>query len=226
MEILDNIIPNTQIPFIGEYVRLVGAICNKYCRPLCTDNPSDELLGLRMLHLSKQNNALMLRVENEGLDRLKTIWKNVDESSIMEFPKLDQEDLRSLTLGVYQLKLAKSYTHEHMKEDGKYDLLVHRQTESLLMAKIQTRHTSGKSYKMWIEYDECSLTGWFCQCRAGSRVVGTCAHIAAVVWFLGFARYQGVSFCSCQSDWTLYLADAQNLPEPELIDDESEEFEE
>ena len=41
---LANIVPNSQIPNIEEDVRLVCAICNKYLKPLCSSNPTDETL--------------------------------------------------------------------------------------------------------------------------------------------------------------------------------------
>lgn len=34
------------------------------------------------------------------------------------------------------------------------------------------------------------VTGWYCSCYIGSRTVGTCSHVASVVWYLGFGRYQ------------------------------------
>lgn len=93
-----------------------------------------------------------------------------------------------ITLGVYQLKLAKSYKKENQNENGQYDKLTNKQNTNLLMAKIQNRHVTRKKYKLWIEYDECTIKGWFCQCKSGTRVVGTCAHIVAIIWYRGFAR--------------------------------------
>lgn len=40
---------------------------------------------------------------------------------------------------------------------------------------------TGEDYKRW--------TGWYCQCKAGQRTVGCCAHVATVVWYLGWARH-------------------------------------
>ena len=30
---------------------------------------------------------------------------------------------------------------------------------------------------------------WFCQCKAGARVVGCCAHVSSVIWHLGLTRH-------------------------------------
>lgn len=36
--------------------------------------------------------------------------------------------------------------------------------------------------------DDEPIQGWFCTCSAGSRVIGCCAHITALVWHLGVSR--------------------------------------
>lgn len=46
---LQNVVPNTQIPYIREYVCLIAALCNKYRDPLNTGNPeSDQILAAKM----------------------------------------------------------------------------------------------------------------------------------------------------------------------------------
>ena len=39
--------------------------------------------------------------------------------------RLNQDSLRELLVGVYQLKNAKSYTQEHINDQGGYEILVH-----------------------------------------------------------------------------------------------------
>ncbi|XP_048780670.2 uncharacterized protein LOC125683485 [Ostrea edulis] len=54
---LKNVVPNTQIPYIGEYVCLIAALCNKYRRPLNQGNQdSDQILGAKMKYLASQRN--------------------------------------------------------------------------------------------------------------------------------------------------------------------------
>jgi len=65
------------------------------------------------------------------------------------------------------------------------------------------------------------IKGWYYQCRLGARVVGTCAHVASVVWFLRCARHRDIDL-NYSVDWSAYLIDAKDLPEPQLIDDNEE----
>lgn len=41
-----------------------------------------------------------------------------------------------------------------------------------------------------VEGDENDVVGYYCTCQVGARTLGTCSHIAAVAWFLGYARHQ------------------------------------
>lgn len=50
---------------------------------------------------------------------------------------------------------------------------------------------------MWIKYrvpipavEQNSIEGYYCTCRSGARTLGTCAHVASVLWYLGYTRHQ------------------------------------
>ncbi|CAC5393858.1 unnamed protein product [Mytilus coruscus] len=197
----NHVMPNSQKPYIGEYLRIVCSICNKYFKPLSSGDPQeDQLLGCKMIYLSKSSS-----------------WCKIDAASV-DFPSITEEDHRNLTLGVYQIKLAKSYVAEHVTENNNFEVLVHKQENNLICAKMQSRHVSARAYLLWIQYDEVTVLGWLCKCRAGARIVGMCAHVSAVIWYLGYARFLNIPYCS-GDDWTKYLTDARNMPDPEIIDE-------
>jgi hypothetical protein len=68
------------------------------------------------------------------------------------------------------------------------------------------------------------VKGWYCQCKSGTRVVGTCAHVVSIIWYLGFARYHNLSFDSTY-DWSPHLKDVSEV-EPRLVDTDEEDVEE
>lgn len=215
---LGQVLPNSQIPVIGDVVKIVCAICNKYRAPLSYGEvESDDILGCKMMYLAKQINQLQEHIENSNIAARRSKWQKVDESDLM-FPMMTEEELRNITLGVYQLKLARSYSQEHMIEEGGYEVYVCKVEENIISAKIQSRHTSSKSHQLWIRFDECSVQGWYCKCKAGARVVGTCAHVASVIWFLGFARHTENGALSRRKDWSNFMLDAANIAEPIEID--------
>ncbi|XP_065935231.1 uncharacterized protein [Magallana gigas] len=98
---LAHTLPTNQVPFIGDYVRIVCAISNKYLPPLSTGNADDdEALAAKMQYLSKQVNSLKAFVEEHALDKRSSCWEVSSDS--LNFPKLDEEEIRNLTCGVYQ----------------------------------------------------------------------------------------------------------------------------
>ena len=58
---LDKVLPTSQVPFIGEFVRIVCAISNKYFPPLTgsTSSEEDEALADHMKELSIEVGAFI-----------------------------------------------------------------------------------------------------------------------------------------------------------------------
>lgn len=79
-----------------------------------------------------------------GLERQSMRWKKMDSHDVV-FPHLTEEEIRQLTLGVYQIRLAKSYAYEHFME-GRYEIFISDDVAGILCAKIQSRHISAKKY--------------------------------------------------------------------------------
>ncbi|XP_053372628.1 uncharacterized protein LOC128546277 [Mercenaria mercenaria] len=216
------VLPTNQIPYIGDYLRIVCALSNKYFQPLCSPHSEDgdTRLASRMLSLSSGGNTLKSYVEANNLERRSALWKPVSDVVLDNFPRFTEEQLRSLTCGVYQLKMSSSYIQEHL--DGNCDIQVHADDNDLLRVWIQSRHTSSRKYLLWIRYSLSDIIAWYCKCRAGERVVGMCSHIASVVWYLSYARHLESNIYGVQN-WGEYLADASKIPEPiDLSDSESE----
>ncbi|XP_056011994.1 uncharacterized protein LOC125671681 [Ostrea edulis] len=206
---LGHILPSSQIPYIGDFVRIACAICNRYLKPLvCGDTEEDQALGAKMVNLSKQVNSLQHHVEENKLDRRTVCWREVDD--LTDFPCLDEEQLRLLTCGTYQLRLSPSYAQEHV--EGDCSIQVHREDPGLLRIKLQSRHVSSRTYLLWIQYDIGEIKAWYCKCRAGARVVGMCSHVAAILWYLGYARHHREERMGVR-DWGEFVDDAT------LIDD-------
>lgn len=70
---LNYVFPNSQIPYIGDYVRIVCALCNAFRPSRIHDNPDDHLIAERMLRLASQPNRLQKRVEKEDWTRKKVM---------------------------------------------------------------------------------------------------------------------------------------------------------
>ena len=192
---LSNVLPKTQISFAGNYVRIVCSLCNVFRPPLVTSLESDAVMAKRMMTLAKSDNKLHQKAIENKWDKRRTIWKTMDASETQKFLQLNEEELRNLTMGAYQTRQAKSYSKEHQTDAGKNQIFVNKEQDGVLKAKIRSRHTSSRTYDLWIEHSTSlnPITGWFCTCKSGARVVGCCAHIASVLWYLGFKRHQAAT---------------------------------
>lgn len=106
------------------------------------------------------------------------------------------------------MKQAKSYTVEHLSTDGKYTVKITKHRRDLVLAKIQSRHKNNTAYDVWIQYSPDAILGWYCTCPAGARVVGCCAHVASIIWYLSFARFHPEQLTQESSDFLNSCADA------------------
>ncbi|KAK3085070.1 hypothetical protein FSP39_023793 [Pinctada imbricata] len=116
-----------------EYIRIVCAISNKYFQPLSNGNEDeDQVLAAKMAYLSRQVNWLQEYVEEKGFHRKTAQWREIDSND--DFPSLDEDQIRQLTCGTYQMKLCASYAQEH--KDGNCDISVHKDEPTLLRCII------------------------------------------------------------------------------------------
>ncbi|XP_062607931.1 uncharacterized protein LOC134269743 [Saccostrea cucullata] len=194
--LLDKVIPNKLLPQVGDFVRIVCALCNCFRPCLGSMDPETESVAIKMLERSQESNEVQVLVQENKLLTRCAVYSAIDASSeLADFPVLSLDDLRSLTLGIYQVKHAENYTREHLKDEGSYEVMVCHDFPNLLRVKIQSRHSRNVLHTLWIKYrgrEESveAICGWYCTCKIGARLVGCCAHVSSVLWFLGWKRHQ------------------------------------
>ena len=90
--------------------------------------------------------------------------------------------------------MAKSYIQEHLTQSVLYEdemefivEMCSTQTD-LVRVRFQSRHSNQKHHIGTVQFDETyenPIRGYYCTCTSGSREVGCCVHIAAILWHLG-----------------------------------------
>ena len=93
-------------------------------------------------------------MEENNLERKSAKWEKTED--IKDFPFLDEQELRNITCGVYQLKLSPSYIQEYL--DGESQILIHKEDPGLIRVKIHSRHISSKQYILWIQFTESTIS--------------------------------------------------------------------
>ena len=160
--------------------------------------------------MEKENKLKIRLIELENNKDLH--WKKYG-AKMCAFPMLVEEDVRNICCGLsssvllmsteinfsgnYQIKQANTYIYEHLRpsyfdeDDLEFIVELCDKYEDLVRVRFQSRHNSQKNYIATVQFDDKQdqpIQGWFCTCASGSRTVGCCAHITALLWHLGVMR--------------------------------------
>lgn len=210
-----NVIPTAHIPNLGDFLRIGGAIINKYHGAIAMPD-ADVELAERMLNRAKEVNVVQARVEAEGLRQRRGRWENLTAMHVPLFPNLTLEYLHELTYGTYQVGLSPSYiqdsslraeqeNEEEEEDEGDEKIFeIDRNTNEpgFMRIRISSRFRNAVKHQVWIAFNEEynqdqdvanegePIFGYFCTCKVGARTLGTCAHVVSILWYLGFARHE------------------------------------
>ena len=138
-------------------------------------------------------------VEEKGWLRRELHFKSVPSDDILDFPEMTERDLKILFTGTYQLAQAVPNLAEMVDTDGKRRIKYVKDESNVLKLKVPSRHISRTAYRCFLRYKPntfgiSGLTHYTCECANGQRTAGCCLHIAAVVYYLSYARYLSKNF--------------------------------
>lgn len=204
---LDGTIIMPHMHHIYDYYNIAAAIINKY-RPLILMQQATVELAREIKRRSEMPNIVQAYVELENLRRRPTQWILVNENVVPDFPILTLEYLRNLTVGVYQVNLAPSYIQDKLDRDGDEQLQIeeHINQPGFIRLRLYSRFRRAKTHHIFIAYRTAELQedgndeddedqnelilGYYCTCQSGARTLGSCAHVAMVLFYLGYARHE------------------------------------
>lgn len=187
-------IEGTYVPKIMRFNRIACAIINKYFPLLYNNNEFHDVIA-EVAEEIPQVNEFKNEVDELGLRRMTTKWEKASASLIPEFPILSMDDLKKITLGTYQIKIAQRYIDAHLKSDTEFGIFIHREREDIIRARIQSRFSKSKTHDAWIKFDKNvsgydAIKGLYCSCKVGERTLGCCSHLTSILRYLGFDRHQ------------------------------------
>jgi hypothetical protein len=107
-ELLNKVRPNRALQTLKKDIKIAGALLNEFFHPIESDKADAPFIAARMKAQLNIDNALLRKVDEAGLDRKSKIFVKMDQNSCPEFPALSAQDLRNITLGTYQIRMAKS----------------------------------------------------------------------------------------------------------------------
>jgi hypothetical protein len=131
-------------------------------------------------------------------------------------------------VGTYQLKRARSYAEENASTTnltGPVDYGIQRCQEfpDIIRVPNQSAHVSRTTYHPIIQFSTDEILNWWCDCKCGNRFIGCCSHVASVIWFLSYARWQTKTNYMPSGDFINYFRDAGEVLNLSESDDESDD---
>ncbi|CAC5425308.1 unnamed protein product [Mytilus coruscus] len=163
--------------------------------------------------LDRAHVGIMFRiiyVEDNNLIRKKAIFTEVNGTeNVLDFPKLTLQQMRDITMGVYQLKLVPRYTESHLSDDN-YMLQTCRDRPNSLRVKLTSKQSFSRVCSLRIEYGRDEVCGWFCNCKVGAGGVRFCAFIVSTIWYLGYSRWELKTPSSCR--YSEAILNAKDVP--------------
>lgn len=118
----------------------------------------------------------------------------------LEFPRLSLEEIKEfITIGNYQINQSYGYIKEHFSKNGSVRLLISSQefddNRKIFCCRFSSRHKSQTEYKTYIQLKLSfsgheKISGYYCNCKIGSRTVGCCSLIVAILVY--FCNYKYV----------------------------------
>ncbi|CAC5387886.1 unnamed protein product [Mytilus coruscus] len=152
---------------------------------------------------AKDNDAAitkhMISVNAEGMNE----WSETSDVCVVDRRFRDVVDfLREQEFNVEMPVYLKKGSKQHSVEEA---------NASRLVTKVR--------WSLKVYSDEGDIEGWHCTCKAGARVVGCCAHVASVLWYLGYQRLEQQSVS--RRDFKTSILDASHIPSSDESDCDS-----
>ncbi|CAF4389714.1 unnamed protein product, partial [Rotaria magnacalcarata] len=191
----NNIIQNSAIPYIEPRLHIICAFINAFASRATNNTHGGHEIAMQMRErLNRKNDLQQQLIQLNNKNNL--VWKKYNGEMCI-FPTMNEDDVRNITFGTYQIRMAKSYIQDHLTQsilnDDAMEFLVELCTtrEDLVRVRFQSRHSNRKHHAATVQFhimNEDPIRGYYCTCTSGAREVGCCVHVAAVLWHLGVQR--------------------------------------
>lgn len=209
--LFQKIIPSILTPNLMADYKIGAALFNSFGKPILCEREDFRNIGSRMMRSVQTKNELVRIINSKNFEKIKKRHFGLLEGQL-NFPRLNQEQIKNISLGNYAIKQAISYVAEHKKLHGHFKISVmpNEYTYALfgkvcakknivnpifIRALIKSRYRSQNTHDAYVLYDASAVDIdkilHYCKCQHGQRTVGCCSHIMAIVWYFGFGRFQG-----------------------------------
>lgn len=110
-----QVIPNSSIPYVGGYLKIICALINKYQTPSIIDRTDGDIWATEMSELRDRCNDLQVRLERMSAAARKPQWKKYDAKMVI-FPDLTEEDVRNICFGNAEPLSTQNYSNSSFRK--------------------------------------------------------------------------------------------------------------
>lgn len=204
--LFQKIIPSILTKNLMPDYRIGAALLNVFGKPIHCENGNVHIASL-MKNLVDTKNDLVRVINSKNFKKTRKRNFGTLEGEL-HFPKLDLDEMKNISLGIYAMKQAISYAAEHVKIHGYFKISIlpsefvdthfgricsKKKIDApiFISAAIKSRYRGSKMHNAYILYDavEKQKILHYCECQHGQRTVGCCSHIMAIIFYFGFSRY-------------------------------------
>ena len=200
---LSNCLRNNLLDQAHRIYRIVASINNKFGSRIYSDQGREAEVIQTFLDNLSRDNLLKAIVEELGLVRRRSYFSPLE--SFDQIPCLSLGQLRRIAGGSYQVTESVNYYFDTLHRFGRLSHFccslsidlerfnIHAQDPILIRTKIGSRYSRAGFYLVFVLIDKASeshqcIREYYCQCLVGSRTLGCCCHVMAVIWHLTWAR--------------------------------------
>lgn len=206
---------NVTLPHLMKDISICAALINVYFKSVESNKGRSVEIATLMLNRLHTPNYLSTIVSSNAFQRsLRTFVQFYDFYGL---PELNTDDLLTIALGTYQIRMAPSYCQKHLNANNSEfavfacpddttttlleDFFSGENQLKLLMIRMKSRFRSNVTHDVYVLIDAmgdgaASVLAYCCECQNGLRTVGACSHVICLIWV------------------TLHMKDINNLPKP------------
>lgn len=199
------------IPTMMIDYTIAAALINRYMEHRRSDK-DDIRIGNLMLDRVSMPNVVHNKIKT---NKFQSILRKKQYATLLAldiFPNLTETDLKELAFGNYQIKQARCYAYDHIRTNNGQFIVQYFEDDvvndffssltgenkdlALLMAVLGSRFKSMQKYRTFVLFNRIghstdAILGYCCTCKNGLRTVGCCSHVMCMIYYLGYAQYNG-----------------------------------
>jgi len=208
-KLLHNQLHNSLLHNAHLYCQIACFLQNRFGKRLNSDAELMEPIIERMRLRKGLKNTFASFVAEQNWNRKTVPFHNISSDDLDDFPEMTINDLKIFFTGSYQLAQAISYLAEMITEKNTLDLQCVKVDPHIIKFEVKSRHCNAKMYKCYVHYQSQTIgingiKQYCCNCANGNRTVGSCSHVAAIIYYLSHGRYLSRTIKPAENLTTLF----------------------